>query len=60
MTIDEAISYLHDDIEGITISPPIKLDEAEKLGIEALKLIKQTRQNAQKPAYTRLPDETEE
>ena len=36
------------------------LDDALQLGIEALKEIKHTRQNSQKPAYRKLPSETEE
>ncbi len=59
MTINEAIVILV-KMSEITLnyySPSRKA--ALDLGIEALKLIKHTRQNTQKPAFKRLPGETD-
>ncbi|MBA7565545.1 hypothetical protein ES708_07230 [subsurface metagenome] len=60
MTVDEAIRILNLDIESASSTPPADLDEAEKLGIEALKQIKQIRAYAKELYLPLLPGETGE
>ena len=60
MTIDEAIRILNLDIESGCSTPPANLDEAEGLGIEALKRIKDYRKRSSTFATPLLPGETEE
>jgi hypothetical protein len=60
MTIDEAIRILNLDIESGCSTPPANLDEAEGLGIEALKRIKDYRQRSSVRMTPLLPGETEE
>jgi hypothetical protein len=58
MTIDEAIKILnHYQVEGEAPCPP-KLDDALKLGIEALKKIKRQRLYQFKGEIRPLPGET--
>ncbi len=59
MTIDEAIRILNLDIESGCSTPPANLDEAEGLGIEALKRIKDYRKRSSTFATPLLPGETE-
>ncbi|GAI76576.1 unnamed protein product [marine sediment metagenome] len=60
MTIDEAIRILNLDIESGCSTPPANLDEAEGLGIEALRTVKRIRAIEQDPDSWQLPGETEE
>ncbi|GAJ17696.1 unnamed protein product [marine sediment metagenome] len=58
MTIDEAIRILNLDIESGCSTPPANLDEAEGLGIEALKHYKRHRHAFDDPQGYTLPGET--
>ncbi|MBA7590015.1 hypothetical protein ES708_32114 [subsurface metagenome] len=60
MTIDEAIRILNLDIESGCSTPPANLDEAEQLGIEALKRIHSYRPVLEHQIVALLPGETEE
>ncbi|MBA7579590.1 hypothetical protein ES708_21461 [subsurface metagenome] len=60
MTIDEAIRILNLDIESGCSTPPANLDEAEGLGIEALKRVKWHKDQHERGYYELLPGETEE
>ena len=58
MTIDEAIRLLNLDIESAYSTPPVDLDKAEQLGIEALKREQYYRRLNSPLSSTKLPSET--
>jgi hypothetical protein len=60
MTIDEAIKRLQEDIDSTGNDEIDTLTEAEKLGIEALKRVKDSRRPDPLYPETPLPGETEE
>ena len=60
ITIDEAIRILNLDIESGCSTPPANLDEAEGLGIEALKRVDDQRNGKVVPFEKWLPGETED
>lgn len=60
MTIDEAIRLLREDINAGDEGEPLELLKAEKLGIEALQRIKQSRGEATRYYIGYLPGETKE
>lgn len=59
MTIDEAIIILHREIRGVEINYPDALKGALGLGIEALKRLKEHRDDHIDLTYRALPGETE-
>jgi hypothetical protein len=60
ITLDEAIRWHRQAKEAAETYGYLKAAEAQQLGIEALELIKHTRQNRQKPLLPRLPSEAKE
>jgi len=60
MKIKEAIEIKKRQREGYTAFTPEQIDEADRLGTEALKEIKRLRQIFNCPVLKKLPGETEE
>jgi len=60
MTIDEAIEILQRDIDEHYCLEGKSVDEAHRLGIEALKTIKEMRHYPFPDGIIKLPSETEE
>ncbi len=59
MTLDEAIEIKARTGEEFLMTDPDKLDEADRLSVEALKYIKRSRFFGDYPVNRRLPGETE-
>lgn len=60
MTLEEAINYLKEDLLVPGSVPKLEFQDAEQLGIEALKRIEDMRISPCTTADEILPDETEE
>ena len=60
MTLDEAINRLYEDINSRSKQYSLSLAEADKLGIEALKRLKEYREWHRSTADGPLPGETKE
>lgn len=60
MKIEKAIEILTEDINHPTAQFMPELQEAEKLGIEALKRIREIRPFGNNPGISYLPGETED
>jgi len=59
MTIDEAIEVLHEDLGADTYDNHPYLYEAQKLGIEALKRLRENRKGTLFNPFRELPGEAE-
>ncbi len=60
MTVDEAIQLLTKDVEEGYYEAESPVEEAAKLGIEALKELKIIRESYPSKHFLKLPGETEE
>lgn len=60
MTIDEAIRLLQKDIDDGYFESESSVEDAAKLGIEALKLVKELQHHPYYNKVSKLPGETEE